>query len=121
MVAGRRYARRANVDRIFVAQAVSSVLLAGWHTKIRRRLGESCGTRPLYGPPISSDEMNSGTLGTSPSRFQIGMRSGPSPSGLTPFGLDDGGDHLVEAGFQRDRTCSASSASLQRILGARTV
>ena len=39
-------------EKILVAQAVSSVLLAGWHTKMRRRLGESCGTWPLYGPTI---------------------------------------------------------------------
>jgi hypothetical protein len=49
---------------------------------MRRRLGESFGTRPSYGPPISSDEIASSALGTSPSRFQIGTRAGPSPSAL---------------------------------------
>ena len=33
---------------------------SGEHTKMRRRLSESCGTWPLYGPPISSTEKTSG-------------------------------------------------------------
>src|SRR6476659_3029721 len=83
-VAGRRYARRASVARIFDAHGASSAALGGRQMKMRRRLGESTGTRPLYGPSISSDEMERGALGTSDSRLQIGMRAGPRPSGLIP-------------------------------------
>ena len=52
--------RRQNLRR---ARASPRSRCAGWHTKMRRRLGESCGTRPLYGPPISSDEMKAGRWG----------------------------------------------------------
>ena len=43
-------APRQRRDRSSFAQAGSSLALAGWQTNSRRRLGESCGTRPLYGP-----------------------------------------------------------------------
>src|SRR5215510_7851032 len=87
-VGTRRYARRASVVRIFVAQAVSSRLLAGWQTNSRRRLGDSCDTRPLYGPPISSDEIMSGLSGLFRcSRLQIGIAFGPSPSSARLSGL----------------------------------
>src|SRR5436309_1965169 len=89
--AGRRYARRANVDKIFVAHAISSALLAalpaGWQTKMRFRLGESSVAFALYGPPIRSDEMEAGTVGTSPSLLQTGMRAGPNPSGRLSLAL----------------------------------
>src|SRR5215831_5345526 len=106
---GRRYARRANVERIFVAQAVSSALLAGRQTKMRLRLGESFGTFPLYGPPINRDEMNAGTVGISPSRLQIGMRAGPSPSGITSVDLTIVADTIRSPAFIGTRTCKASS------------
>src|SRR5213592_3162780 len=115
-VDGRRYARRANVDRIFVAHAVSSALLVlswGWQTKMRLRLGESFDAFDiwaLYGPPISRDEMNAGTVGTSPSRLQIGMRAGPSPSGRTSFDLRMVATTVRKPAFSGIRTCNASSA-----------
>src|SRR5262245_9425947 len=59
---GRRYARRASVERIRRAQAVSSAIdepaspeplaEAGLQMKIRRRLGESPLPVALYGPLI---------------------------------------------------------------------
>src|SRR5215831_2791055 len=109
LVACRRYARRANVERIFVAHAVSSTLLAGWQTKMRRRLGESFGVRALYGPLINSDEIEDGTVGTSPSRLQIGMRDGPNPSGRTSFALRIVAMTVRIPAFSGTRTCKASS------------
>ena len=109
-VVGRRYARRANVERIFVAHAVSSALPAGWQTKMRERLGESFGASALYGPPINSDEMKAGTVGTSPSRLQIGIRAGPSPSGSTSFDLKMVATTVFRPALSGIRTCNASSA-----------
>ena len=50
---GRRYARRASLERIFSAHGFSSAALAGSQTKIARRDGVSFGGPEfLYGPPI---------------------------------------------------------------------
>ena len=94
--------------RIVVAQAVSSAGPAGRHAKMRRLLGESCGTCPLYGPPTSSDEIDSSAVGTSPSRFQIGMREGPSPSALIPL------DFTIVATTCRSRGVIAATPSRMR-------
>src|SRR5206468_4809886 len=81
LVGVRRYARPASVDRIFVAQAVSSRLLAGWHRYIRWRPGEVCDTRTPYGPPMSSDEIIAGLSGLVVcSRLHIGFEFSASPS-----------------------------------------
>ena len=97
--------------RIFVAHAVSSAALGGWQTKMRRRLGESCGTRPLYGPPISSDEMESGALGHVGFAVPDRNASRTQALGLDAFGLERWwrrpGRRPALSGT---RTCSASSA-----------
>src|SRR2546428_992850 len=111
LLGGRRYARRTNVERIFAAHAVSSELLAGRQTKMRRRLGESCGTCALYGPPISNDETIRGAL-VSPlySRLQTGVRSGPNPSGFTALVLRRLTVTCRRPAFSGTRTSSALSA-----------
>src|SRR5688572_25158260 len=53
-VTGRRYARRARVDRIVFAQPLSAAMVFGSHTKILRRLGESPASEGLYGPTTST-------------------------------------------------------------------
>ena len=49
---GRRKARRPRVARIVRAQGSSSLAVAGWHTKMRARLGVSPGPVMLYGPAM---------------------------------------------------------------------
>ena len=114
---GRRRSSPAGDTRVEPASTESSsrtplsfaARLSGWHTKMRRRLGESCGTRPLYGPPISSDEMNerdARDVGVAVPDRNASRVPAPRPS---PVGLDDGGDHLAQAGLQRHAHLQPSS------------
>ena len=80
---------------------------------MRRRLGESCGTWPLYGPPISSDEMMSGVAGYVAFAAPDRNAGRSQPLGLDRVGLEDGRDHLPEAGLHRD-------AHLQRVIRVST-
>ena len=54
-VTGRRKARRAKADTIFLAQAASSPRAAGRHTKMRPRLGVSPTAPASSGPAIETE------------------------------------------------------------------
>ena len=116
VVGCRRYARRASVDRIFVAHAVSSDRpLAGyggprrrfarrrsWHTKMRRRLGESCGTWPLYGPPMRQERDHHRGSDIAVVVMPPDRNTGRSETlGLDGVGSDGGDRHLPETGVHR--------------------
>ena len=78
---------------------------------MRRRLGESCGTWPSKGPPISSDDDDErgpvvAVVFERPHRKAIRAE----PLWFARFRLEDDRGHLPEAGFHR-------GPHLQRVVG----
>ena len=85
---------------------------------MRRRPGESSGTRPLYGPPICIDDTMSCALTLSYRRLHTGIRAGPSPSGLTASVLTMVTTTCRRPDFTGTRASSASSAANSRLLAS---
>ena len=78
---------------------------------MRRRLSDSCGIWPLYGPPISSTENDQrradvAVVIVSPDRNAIGTE----PFRLCRVRFHCGDGDLVQPGFQRDAHLEVSSA-----------
>ncbi len=70
-LAGRRYALPAIDEKIFFAQASSSVAAAGWQISTRSRLTVCCGRVPPYGPLMDIELMCGEKL--KPSRFCVSV------------------------------------------------
>ena len=107
---GRRYAAAPGSTEFFVAHAVSSLAFAGWQTNMRRAARRVFRHASVVRSANQQRRDREFGAVTSPSRFQIGTRAGPSPSALMPSVLTMVATTCVKAGRHRH-------AHLQHLIG----